>query len=844
MICSNPFARLPYICPPNIIGEFYTDPDNAVIKLYNFTVCGQDRQACQAGFFLSGYDQNPYACCAGYFCPAGQVCMIPCRAGGYCPSPLSAVDGICQTPVKCPSSQPMEFEQYGCGGSTYEGYCPAGTYCNDSSVSIPCGNGTVYCPTGVVEPLPCLSNFDCTDGQIHRGYLYKLIFALVFIFLVFYIILAIVFQWLTLTRNWPDESQSFSTSRISNYFRERSSTNNERPRFQLNIHMYRAKLRDVTRFDPKRNEGFTGCIAAGRITALMGGSGCGKSSLLDTIHGRRRLRDGVITFAQHEPLSNKLSDYIGYVPQADIMHNDLTVFETVYYSARTRRLRDDTDIVKQDAAFVLQKLGLSHMHNNMTRTLSGGKKNQNEFKYFLFDFIGQRKRVNVAMEVAACPKVLLLDEPTSGLDTGSCDDLLDLLQLIKYSEDGPVAIIMVIHQPSFELFQKIDDIFFLTPLCCLAYQGPREEALVHLKEKLFQVAPDACPPARHNDSDTCFIMLTKAQDHVDNHTRDHQAFVQHLRTYSWQKRVFLPFFYVMSRSAKQIYVRGFIAEAAYLLAYFLLGSCVGYLFEYNKRDSCSIIILPTIYFLITLSFGILTCISSQRLFGVEIIDKTYERESRTHFHPIQYWLAKSVIDIVRLIFYPLVFLSMLYIQIVPRADFNAYFAIMVLLSFVCSAVGQLASVIFNRTEYAYLGGTIAALLSCLLSGFSPRKSELGGAEFFVTFSFSRHIQHLFFRDETSLYVQGDANSTHIWSAPVKGLRIIYSYDDNEQPYFWLLAIGIVLRLVTFIILYIKSEYRSESRFFVANSIPLLKGLFSCEPCRRRRTASVITSIQL
>ncbi|CAF1123194.1 unnamed protein product [Rotaria sordida] len=180
----------------------------------------------------------------------------------------------------------------------------------------------------------------------------------------------------------------------------------------------------------------------------MGGSGCGKSSLLETIYGRRRPRKkGFITFAEHHPLSNLLTDYVGYVPQADIMHNDLTVFETIYYSARTRRLDHSKHVIISDVCFVLDKLGLKNMHNSMTKTLSGG----------------QRKRVNVAMEVAACPKVLLLDEPTSGLDTVSCDDLFDLLQLIKYSAAGPVTIIMVIHQPSQELFEKIDDIFFLTP---------------------------------------------------------------------------------------------------------------------------------------------------------------------------------------------------------------------------------------------------------------------------------------------------------------------------------------------------------------------------------------------
>lgn len=438
------------------------------------------------------------------------------------------------------------------------------------------------------------------------------------------------------------------------------------------------------------------------------------------------------------------------------------------------------------------------------------------------------------MEIAACPKVLLLDEPTSGLDTASCDDLLELLELIKYSEDGPVAIIMVIHQPSHELFLKIDDIFFLTPLCCLAYQGPRERALEHLRRVIFEANSEQCPRPRHNDSDTCFIILTKARQHINSHRQEYQALVQHLDTYSWQKRLCWPFLYVMSRSIKQIYVRGVIAESAYLLAYFLLGSCIGYLFQNQQQDACNIKTLPSLYFLISLAFGILTCISSQRLFGVEIINRTYERESRSHFHPIQYWVAKSLIDIFRLIFYPLIFLSMLYVQIVPRGPFTFYLSVMVVLAFVCSGIGQLASVIFNRTEYAYLGGTIVALLSCLLSGFSPLKSQLGHAAMFVTFSFSRHVQHLLFRDETSFYVQNVADGQlHLWSVQVEGLRELYSYKDSENPYFWLISIGFLLRFVTMIVLYIKSEYRSERRFCITHSIPILRGILCCEACRKR-----------
>ncbi|CAF0719575.1 unnamed protein product [Adineta steineri] len=818
-LCFNPRFLSEHICSEIVIKNFYLNHENATIVFYNFNECGQNLKQCQPGFFLQNNTNRPFSCCPGYFCPDGQKCMIPCREGSYCPSPLEAVNGTCRTGVKCPEYKPNDYGEYGCGGSTFEGFCPADSYCPNATSSIPCPQDTKYCPTGTQKPLSCPLGFVCMDGRARRQRIIAIVISIFFVIIIVYILITILFQWLILKKKVLGEHKYVNPPGISNYFKKQHIPNDSISQFQLNIHLYQAKLRNVTRFDPKQNQGFTGQIKAGRLTALMGGSGCGKSSLLETIYGRRRLlNDGYIKFAQHEPLSNRLTDYIGYVPQADIMHNDLTVFETVYYSARTRRLNDSKKLIINDVCFVLQRLGLQHMHNSMTRTLSGG----------------QRKRVNVAIEIVACPRVLLLDEPTSGLDTVSCDDLFDLLELIKNNRSGSVTIIMVIHQPSQELFEKIDDIFFLTPLCCLAYQGSRKEAKQHLKNKIFSSNIHECPESRHNDCDTCFIMLTKAQNHIDNHKLNIEDTTQSLKTFPWYKRVCLPFIYVISRCIRQMFIRGAIAESAYLVSYFLLGACIGYLFENAQQSTCSIEILSTIYFLISLSFGILTCISSQRLFGVEIVDKTFERESRNYFHPFQYWLAKSLVDIIRMVLYPLLFLSMLYIEIVPRGQFSYYFGIMILLSFVCSAIGQLTSVVFRKTEHAYLAGTIVALLSCLLSGFSPRKSELGRGGFIVTLSFSRHIQNLLFRHETSLYIQSNGTNPHVWSTSVEAMRQYYSFSDDENPYLWIFLIGFTLRLLTFFFLYKKSEYRSKIRFGITHIGSVLKNIISCKPCRRKR----------
>lgn len=370
--CVNPVFLAKNTCPEIVTKAFYQDPDSAEIDYYAFQKCGQDRQQCQAGFIVEADKQQPLVCCPGFFCPTGQACMIPCRPGSFCPSPLQANNSICETPVKCPEQTPSRYERYGCGGSAFEGFCPTGKFCPTSHSSVQCPEESSYCPIGVIEPLACITLFDCYGGQAHRGMLFRIIIGVVAGFLGVYIIIALVSQSKRLAKCCKGANQRANFNNISRYFQKRTSPNNDLHPCHLNIYLSEAQLRDVTRFDYTRNEGFTGRITAGKITALMGGSGCGKSSLLDTIHGRRRLYSGNIQFANYEPLSNKLTDYIGYVPQADIMHKDLTVFETVYYSARTRRLRHDRNVIKTDVAYVLNKLGLGNMHDNMTETLSGG----------------------------------------------------------------------------------------------------------------------------------------------------------------------------------------------------------------------------------------------------------------------------------------------------------------------------------------------------------------------------------------------------------------------------------------------------------------------------------------
>ncbi|CAF1362573.1 unnamed protein product, partial [Didymodactylos carnosus] len=560
----------------------------------------------------------------------------------------------------------------------------------------------------------------------------------------------------------------------------------------------------------KKKSGFTCTIKSGKINAIMGQSGCGKTSLLYAIQGRKDIqRKGLISLAHRHPLETFLSDKVGYVPQEDVMHSDLTVFETVYFSARARRLTDEPRLIENDVKFVLAKLDMSEKYEKITETLSGGEK----------------KRVNIAIEIAACPKLLLLDEPTSGLDSVICDKLFDLLSIIKQNAFCPVNIIMIIHQPSFELFQKIDHVIFLTPQCFLAYQGDRKQALAHVHKSIREMSLNESDKLQVykslNECDKCIYAL-RFHPNNEHHSEHHNDTSNNpeinivepplIKLSINRRSIFKPIFFLIHRTLVQMCMRNYATESIYGFAFFILGLTIGKLFK-NQTQLCDIKTLPSIYFLISFGFGMAACISSLRLFGIEMADKTFIRESRNYYHPFQYWLAKTIVDLIHLFSYPLLFLTMLYIEIEPRSTFGQYYGILLVTAFACTGIGQFVSVACQRTENSYLAATLIALISCLISGFNPTKREKLNS--LVFFSFSRHIQRQLFIYDMDRYIQTSTTSNYgsVWSTQVEYLREYYSFNDVENSVGWLLGIGIISRLLTIIFLYGRSEYRSKLRFY-------------------------------
>lgn len=221
----------------------------------------------------------------------------------------------------------------------------------------------------------------------------------------------------------------------------------------------------------------------GTLTAIMGPSGCGKSSFITALadlafYGRRI---GKVFVNEMECSLMEFSDLVGFVPQDDIMIRTMTVWETLFFSAINRlahkkSLSDISCIVR----WVIQTLGLEDVQNSIIgdekdRGISGG----------------QRKRVNIGMELVAQPSLLLLDEPTSGLDSNASQEVCRALQTIASTG---ITVLTVIHQPRYEIFQMFDNVLLLAKGGNTVYMGPAKDVLSYFELHGFR-CPERMNPA-------------------------------------------------------------------------------------------------------------------------------------------------------------------------------------------------------------------------------------------------------------------------------------------------------------------------------------------------------------
>ncbi len=214
-------------------------------------------------------------------------------------------------------------------------------------------------------------------------------------------------------------------------------------------------------------EGVSLTIYPSELVALMGPSGAGKTTLMNALNGYTPPAAGSVLFNGRDLYAHydEFQGVVGYVPQDDIMHRDLTVGQALYYTARFRLPEDTSGYeIGKRIGEVIAQLGLE----GTEQVLIGSPEKKGISG-------GQRKRVNLAMELLTDPAVLFLDEPTSGL---SSEDALMVMKLLRKLADGGRTIIVTIHQPSLEAYRLLDDLILVSKDAKspepgrLAYFGP------------------------------------------------------------------------------------------------------------------------------------------------------------------------------------------------------------------------------------------------------------------------------------------------------------------------------------------------------------------------------------
>ncbi len=210
---------------------------------------------------------------------------------------------------------------------------------------------------------------------------------------------------------------------------------------------------------------------SGRMIAILGGSGAGKSTLLNILNGSLAPDSGELLLngrnVHTEP--EAVEGVIGFVPQDDLLFEDLTVFENLYYAACLCMAHLPHEERVRRVQALLADLGQSEtahfqVGSPLKKTISGG----------------QRKRLNIALELIREPPVLFVDEPTSGLSSADSDLVMSLL---KNQAARGKLIFVVIHQPSSKIFRSFDGLWVLDQGGWPVFTGTPLESLGYFRSR-------------------------------------------------------------------------------------------------------------------------------------------------------------------------------------------------------------------------------------------------------------------------------------------------------------------------------------------------------------------------
>jgi len=438
-----------------VIAEEFNQPDLSIKSFSTAVRVAEYSESIKIGnpinrcyYFQIGHVNGvTWTCPPGYFCLTKETeenPKVPCPKGFLCPEN---------------TQQPS--------------YCCKGWYCPNSTVALECPPGK-WCPRGSVDPQSCFGlGLGKCPGRTDQAPKYGVFI----IFVVFFIIVAIIFAI-------RSRKRKIKNAKYNNLLQNFMNEKEDRPEaVAIDRKKYDIRFENLGLVLPSKIEimrGVTGEFKSGRTCCIMGPSGAGKTTFVNLLTDKVRRTTGDVKINGKSESLKKYKKLIGFVPQEDIMIRELTVKDILMHSAKMRLPSSwDHKKIKEKVLEIIHFLELDHVMNNVIgneeeRGISGG----------------QRKRVNIGMELVADPNILFLDEPTSGLDSSTSFEVCSLLSEIAKKQN--LTIVSVIHSPSSQSFFQFDDLLLLGKGGRTVYFGPVKQA-----QEYFERIGFPCPPGEN-----------------------------------------------------------------------------------------------------------------------------------------------------------------------------------------------------------------------------------------------------------------------------------------------------------------------------------------------------------
>ncbi|MBQ3658250.1 MAG: ATP-binding cassette domain-containing protein [Bacteroidales bacterium] len=516
---------------------------------------------------------------------------------------------------------------------------------------------------------------------------------------------------------------------------------------------------EVDKLEYKFSNGETGLHSmsfiekSGNLVGIMGASGAGKTTLLNVLNGNFIPSKGQVLVNGIDLHTNggELSGLIGYVSQDDHLIEELTVFQNLYYAAKQSFDNYSQFKIYRTVLKLLKSLGLYEIRNMKAGSPSA--------QYISG---GQRKRLNIALELIREPSVLFIDEPTSGLSSRDSENIMDLLKDLTIKGK---LVFVVIHQPSSDIFKMLDNLILLDNGGYLIYTGDPVEAITYFKSSVRQAnsGDSQCPECGNVNPEQIFnIVESKIIDEFGNVTeqrkitpkewnelhekeiskqKKHSVLVKHLPEVNFKIpgffRQFLIFFKrdVLSKLANRQYVVINLLESplialvlSFIIKYRNLSDSSGYTLLYN----CNLPVYLFISVIVAVFIGL--TVSAQEIIKDRLIRK---REAFMNLSKGAYLTSKTV-DLLCISAYQS-FMFVLIGNTVLEIDemFFKYFIILFSVWFNANLLGLNISDGFKTTVTVYISIPFLIIPQIALSGvlisfdkLNPDISKPGNVPFY------------------------------------------------------------------------------------------------------------------